>query len=66
MSSIKNFLSKPLNMVIFTACVVIIVYFGILIAKEIGFKSYNQKKIECLKMGSDFARRRCLLIIENK
>ncbi len=66
MGSIKDFFSKPLNVVIFITCVVIIVYFGILIAKEIGFKSYDQKKIECLKLGSDFARRRCLLIMENK
>ncbi len=66
MRSIKDFFSKPINVVIFVTCAVVIVYFGILIVKEIGFKSYDQKKIECLKMGSDFARRRCLLIIENK
>lgn len=66
MKSIKNFLKKPLNMIIFITCLVIIVYFGILIVKEIGFKSYDQKKIECLKMGSDFARSNCLHIIKNK
>lgn len=56
---------ETINVIIFITCVVVIVYFVILIVKEIGFKSYDQKKIECLKMGSDFARRRCLLIVAN-
>jgi|SRR3989344_411970 len=66
MSSIKDFFSKPINLVILITSAVVVVYFSMLIIKEIGFKSYDQKKIECLKMGSDFARRRCLLIIESK
>jgi len=66
MKSIKDFLSKPLNIILFITCAVIIVYFGILIAKEILPKSSNEKQMECLKFGSDFARRRCLLIVGNE
>jgi len=66
MKGIKNFFSKSINLTIFITCIVIIAYFGTLIVKEISFKSYDQKRIECLKLGSDFARKKCLLIIESK
>jgi len=64
MKIIKDFFSKPLNIIVFITCAVIIVYFGILIIKEVQPKSSSEKQMECLKLGSDFARRRCLLIIE--
>lgn len=66
MSNLKNFFRKPINVIIFITCAVIIVYFCMLIIKEIGIKSYNEKQMECLRLGSDFARRRCLLILENQ
>ncbi|MCL4354242.1 hypothetical protein M1349_02095 [Patescibacteria group bacterium] len=65
-NSASSFLKKPINIAILTICIVTVTYFGILIIKEVLPKSNSEKQIECLRLGSDFARRRCLLIIESK
>ncbi len=64
--STSSFLKKPLNIAILLVSIVVVVYFGTLIVKEVLPKSNSEKQMECLRLGSDFARRRCLLIIESK
>jgi len=60
----KNFLKQPINFIILTTCLVVIAYFSIKIYKEIGSKSLDERKIECLKLGSDLARKKCLSIVD--
>lgn len=62
---ISPFLKKPLNLVVFITCIVVITFFATLIVKELQPKNSSEKQMECLRLGSDFARRRCLLIIES-
>ena len=64
--STSPFWKKPINIAILITCIVAIAFFAILIIKEIQPKSNSEKQMECLRLGSDFARKRCLLIINNK
>lgn len=52
------------NVLIAMVCAVIIFYFGIKIYKEIAPKSFEEQQLNCLKMGSDYARAYCLRIIK--
>jgi hypothetical protein len=59
-------MKKILNIFISITCVLISVYFGIKIYKELTPKpipSYKDQQIHCLEMGSDSARNKCLNII---
>lgn len=60
MKSIKNFFSKPINVIISITCVVIIVYFGILIYKEVRPKTYQEQYLLCLELGSNLRSQQCL------
>ncbi len=62
----KKWKIKPLYLLFCIACLVVVAYFVILIIKEVKSKDIAEKQMECLKLDSDFARRRCLLIIESK
>lgn len=52
-----------LNIFIVMACMLVSVYFGIKIYKELSPRSYKEQQLDCLKMGSDSARTKCLNII---
>lgn len=43
-----------------------VVYLGIKIFKEVTPKSYNELHLQCLELGSDFARKSCLRNIASK
>jgi NADH:ubiquinone oxidoreductase subunit 3 (subunit A) len=60
----ENFIKQPLNIIISILCFVIISYFGIKIYKELAPKSYKDKQLRCLELGSDYARRKCLDVIK--
>lgn len=63
MKNFKEVLKDPKYLIILITCVVIILYFAILIYKEIKPKNWKEQRIECLKLGSDSARAKCLRII---
>jgi len=60
MKSINN----PLKFPIAFACLSAIIYFGIKIYKEIKPLSAEEKKMECLRLGSDARARYCLQRLE--
>lgn len=63
MKDFKELLKNPQYLTIFITCLVIVIYFRILIYKEIKPKNWKEQRIECLKLGSDSARGKCLKII---
>lgn len=60
----KDYLKYPIKMIILAVCLVLIAYFTIKIYWELSPKSYRDQQLNCLGLGSDYARRRCLKIID--
>lgn len=52
------------KIIIAIVCAVVALYFSILIIKEIKPKSIQEKKMECLRFGSDAARAGCLRLLK--
>lgn len=45
-------------------CVLIVIYFGMKIYQEIRPKSIKEQQLKCLELGSDYARKTCLVLIK--
>lgn len=60
----KNILPKFLSIPIFLICILFIFYLGIRIFKEIGPKSLDQKKMECLKLQTNEAINACIEFVK--
>ncbi len=52
------------NIFVTITCILVSFYFGIKIYKELVPKSFQEQKMDCLKMGSDAARIACLNLIK--
>lgn len=63
MQKIKEIFKNPLNVIIAIPCIIASMYFTVLLFKEIKPKNWKEQRIECLKLGSDSARVKCLRII---
>lgn len=57
---------KPLNFIIFLTCVVISAYFSILVYKQLKPKSYEEKYMHCLELGSNLRSQQCLRQLGSK
>lgn len=64
MSILKSLFAKPLNVIIAVTCLVVILYFGIRIFNDVRPRTLEERKMECLKLGSDFRYRQCLNLIK--
>lgn len=62
----KAIFSKPTNIIIFLTCLVIIAYFGTLIYKQLKPKSYEEKYMYCLELGSDHRAALCIKALGKK
>ncbi len=60
----KNFIRQPLNLIIFITCLVVVTYFGIKIYKELKPKNMEERKIECLKLGSNTRAAACIKLLK--
>ncbi len=67
-NKIKNILSKLKDFIksltiLKVIGIIIILYFCILIYKQIGPQTYREKYMSCLKLGSDMRARSCIGLI---
>lgn len=60
----KNFIKQPTNLIFLVTCLVVIAYFGIKIYKEVTPKSLVERKMECLKLGSDNRAAACIKLLK--
>ena len=60
-----KFFKNPLNLIIALTCLIVAIYFGVLIYKQIKPKTYDEKRMECLKLGSNQRAAECLRLIKN-
>ena len=60
---VMEFFKQPLNLIILVPCVVVTTYFGIKIYNEVRPKSLDERKMECLKLGSDVRAAACLTLV---
>ncbi len=60
----KNFIRQPLNLIIFITCLVVVAYFGIRIYKELKPRTIEERKMECLKLGSDNRAAACIKLLK--
>jgi hypothetical protein len=59
----KTFFKNPINIIITFTCLILVFYFGILIYKELKPKTYNEKFMGCLKLGSNARANACVDLI---
>lgn len=64
MSILKSLFVKPLNVIIAITCLVVILYFGIRIFNDLRPKTLEERKMECLKLGSNLRYSQCLRLIQ--
>ena len=57
-------IKQPIGLLVFITCIVIISYFGIKIYKEIKPQTLEEKKMECLKLGSDARANACIRLLK--
>lgn len=57
-------MKKVQFIILLVTCLVVSAYFGIKIYKEIRPKSIDERKMECLKLGSDARAIGCLKLIK--
>ncbi len=56
-------MSKPLKIIIFLTCTIVMIYFGILIRKQL-MPSYKDQYMHCLELGSNYRTQKCLQLIK--
>jgi hypothetical protein len=61
----KQFFKNPINTIITITCLIVVIYFGILIYKELKPKTYKEKVMQCLEVGagSNAVANRCIELI---
>lgn len=64
MSILKSLFAKPLNVVIAITCLVVILYFGIRIFNDLRPRTLDERKMGCLKLGSNLRYSQCLRLIQ--
>lgn len=62
----KNFMNKPLNLIISITCFVISIYFIILILERLIPQTIEEQKMHCLELGSNERALGCWNIIKEK
>ena len=62
----KKFKSHYIHLLISLACLVVLLYFGILIYKEVKPKTYQEQYMRCLELGSNARAAACVKLINNQ
>jgi hypothetical protein len=59
-------LSKPVNILLSITCLIIVIYFSILIYKEIKPKTYKEQVMHCLELGSNARAQACINLLKKQ